>query len=263
MSKESRRRAIQRARQAEARRRRHRRLALGGGAAAVIALAIAVPLATAGGGPPGGTSAMTGRSTTADAPAPLTLAPLSSLGKLVPAPAPGPNGPEGVPVPRAAPLAGTSGKAEGRTVDGVGCDTSEQLVYHIHAHLTVFVNGRARAVPAGIGIPGAQAAQTPTGPFVESGRCFYWLHAHAADGIIHIESPVQRTYTLGDFFDEWGQPLSRTRVGPARGHVTALYDGRVYSGNPRGIPLSAHAQIQLEVGAPLVAPETITFPDGL
>jgi hypothetical protein len=95
------------------------------------------------------------------------------------------------------------------------------------------------------------------------GTCFYWLHIHAPDGIIHIESPVQRTYSLGDFFDEWRQPLGPNQVGPARGHVTAIYNGRVYQGNPRNIPLGAHAQIQLEVGRPLVAPESITWPSGL
>jgi hypothetical protein len=45
--------------------------------------------------------------------------------------------------------------------------------------------------------------------------------------------------------------------------VVALYNGRVYQGNPRNIPLTAHAQIQLEVGTPLVGPEQITFPSGL
>ena len=49
----------------------------------------------------------------------------------------------------------------------------------------------------------------------------------------------------------------------ASGHVTAIYNGKVYRGNPRDIPLTAHAQIQLEVGTPLVAPESITFPNGL
>ena len=33
--------------------------------------------------------------------------------------------------------------------------------------------------------------------------------------------------------------------------------------NPRDIPLNAPAQIQLETGTPLIAPETITFPSGL
>ena len=104
-------------------------------------------------------------------------------------------------------------------MDGIGCQTSEQTLFHIHAHLTVFVNGSPRQVPSGIGIPGAHAQQTAAGSVRRrSGTCFYWLHTHAADGIIHIESPVQRTYTLGEFFDEWGQPLGPGQVGPARGH---------------------------------------------
>jgi len=45
--------------------------------------------------------------------------------------------------------------------------------------------------------------------------------------------------------------------------VTALFNGRVFTGNPRQIPLLAHAQVQLEVGRPLIAPEQITFPKGL
>jgi hypothetical protein len=98
---------------------------------------------------------------------------------------------------------------------------------------------------------------------VASGACFYWLHTHAADGIIHVESPVARTYTLGDLFDVWGQKLGPTGVGPAHGSVTALYNGRVYRGNPREVPLTAHAQIQLDVGRPLIAPVTINFPQGL
>lgn len=90
-----------------------------------------------------------------------------------------------------------------------------------------------------------------------------WLHTHAADGIVHIESPVERTYTLGELFDVWGQPLTRRGVGPARGRVTAFLDGRVFAGDPRTIPLRAHSQIELEVGRPLVAPESIAFPGGL
>jgi hypothetical protein len=90
-----------------------------------------------------------------------------------------------------------------------------------------------------------------------------WLHTHSADGIMHTESPIKRTYTLGDFFDIWGQPLSRRRVGPARGSVTGLFNGRVFTGDPREIPLLAHAQIQLDVGKPRIAPEQIAFPQGL
>ena len=248
---------IAQARAAEARRRRQRRwLAVGGGAVIVAAAAVGIALAVTSGGP-GGAAPPGGGSPS------LKLAALSTLGTLKPAPAPGPTGPEGVPVPGAPPLTGTATKAAGQKVDGIGCDTSEQTVFHIHAHLTLLVNGSARQVPAGIGIPGATGQSTPQGPFISNGKCFYWLHTHAADGIVHIESPVHRTYTLGNFFDEWGQPLGPGQAGPAKGHVTAIYNGKLYQGNPRDIPLNAHAQIQLEVGTPLVAPESITWPGGL
>jgi hypothetical protein len=191
------------------------------------------------------------------------LAALTSLGALrQPGPA-GPPGPEEVPIPLA-PAAGTTAEeALGQPVDGIECSTSEQTLFHVHAHLTIFVNGAARQVPYGIGVPAARVEETPNGPFVGSGRCFYWLHTHAADGIIHIESPVERVYTLGQFFDVWGQPLGRDRVGASTGRVTAIYNGRLVEGDPRAIPLTAHAQIQLEVGRPLVAPEVIGFPEGV
>jgi hypothetical protein len=181
------------------------------------------------------------------------------------APAAGRLGPEGVPIPEAPLLAGVRRRVvPGEAIDGITCDASEQVLFHIHAHLTVDVGGKARRIPAGIGVgPPRQVASTARGAFVEGGSCFMWLHTHSADGIIHTESPITRTYTLGEFFDIWGQPLSRQRVGPARGPVTALFNGRVYTGNPRTIPLLAQAQIQLEVGKPLIAPEQIAFPDGL
>ena len=243
-------------RAAEARRKRRQRLLIGAGALVVVAaLAVGIALGVSG----GGGSATAGGSSTPK----LKLASLSSLGALKPAPSPGPAGPVGVPIPAAAPLTGTATKATGQKVDGIGCQTSEQVLFHIHAHLTIFVNGAPRQVPAGIGIPAARAQNTAQGPFIGSGKCFYWLHTHAADGIIHTESPIQRTYTLGNFFDEWGQPLSDAQAGPAKGHVTAIYNGQLYQGNPRDIPLTKHAQIQLEVGTPLVSPDKIVWPSGL
>jgi hypothetical protein len=242
-------------RAAEARRKRRQRLLMGGAGVLVIAAAaVGITLAVSSGGSPPAAGGGTPH---------LKLTSLSTLGTLRPAPPAGPMGPEGVPVPAAPALTGTATKATGQKVDGIGCDTSEQVLFHIHAHLTIFVNGKPRQVPAAIGIPDARAQSTPQGPFIGSGKCFYWLHTHAADGIIHTESPVQRTYVLGDFFDEWGQPLGPDLLGPVKGHVTAIYNGKLYRGNPRDIPLTRHAQIQLEVGTPLVAPESIRWPSGL
>ena len=246
-------------RAAEARRKRRRSWLIGIGAAVVlIAAAVGIGLAVAGGGSGNGSGNGNGGSPR------LKLASLGTLGALKPASGAVTAGPEGgVPIPTAAPLASTATAATGKSVDGIRCQSSEQTIFHIRAHLTIFVNGSPRQVPAAIGIPGAQAQSTPQGSFISAGTCFYWLHTHAPDGIVHIESPVQRTYTLGDFFDLWGQPLGPGQVGPATGPVVAIYNGQRYEGNPRDIPLNAHAQIQLEVGKPLIAPVTITFPSGL
>jgi hypothetical protein len=161
-------------------------------------------------------------------------------------------------------LAGTDGQAQGQPVDGISCQTSEQVVYHIHAHLAVYANGTARTIPEGIGIvPPTQVVQTSAGPFVVAGQCFYWLHSHTSDGIIHIESPTLRVYTLGNYFDIWNQPLSATQVGPVHGAVTAFVDGQPFTGDPRSIPLNAHTLIHLDVGSTSPGPQPFTFPPGL
>jgi hypothetical protein len=186
------------------------------------------------------------------------FAPLATLGHLDPAPALGRAGPEGPPLEQGRDLAPAGSPAPGASVEGIACQGGEQNLFHIHARLTLFVNGVSEKVPSGVGIADPQTQQTTRGPFVGGGACFSWLHTHAADGIIHIESPVQRPFTLGNFFDLWGQPLSTTQVGPARGTVTVLVNHRVWLGDPRDLRLRAHAQIQLEVGKPLVAPVTIS-----
>jgi hypothetical protein len=194
----------------------------------------------------------------------LPLAPLASAGRLAKAPAPGKLGPEQVPIPKGKTLAYPQELKLGETIDGVTCQRSEKIAFHVHAHLTIFVDGKARQIPYGIGIgPPLEGVRTPVGAFVESGSCFMWLHTHAADGVIHVEAPKLQTFRLGQFFAVWGQKLSRTRVGPARGKVTVFYDGKVWTGNPNDIPLTGQNQIQLDVGSPVVAPEHIAFPEGL
>jgi hypothetical protein len=165
---------------------------------------------------------------------------------------------EGVPI-ETGPDLGSASTTQTGPVHGITCGPTEQLAYHIHAHLLVYVNGSARALPGGIGIPGSQVQQTAEGPVAAGGQCIYWLHTHAPDGIIHIESPTERIYTLGEFFDEWHQPLSSTRVADAHGAVTALVDGKPWTGSVRAIPLKPHAVIQLAVGKPVPAFQPLSW----
>jgi hypothetical protein len=157
---------------------------------------------------------------------------------------------EGIPIQNGAAVAPASTTQTG-TVNGIQCGSKEELAYHIHAHLTVFDNGQARSIPGGIGIPGSQVVQTTQGPVASGGQCIYWLHTHAPDGVIHIESPTQRIYSLGDFFDEWHQPLSATQVGDVKGKVSAVVNGKPWTKSIRAIPLDPHQVIQLNVGSPV------------
>jgi len=184
---------------------------------------------------------------------------VASLAFVAPPP-PGPKGLEQIPVPQVPILAQPRTLHLNQVVDGIKCELSEKVVFHIHAHLAIFVKGKQRQVPYGIGIgPPLRGQRAPVGAFVTGGSCFAWLHTHTGDGIIHMEAPKQITFNLGEFFDIWGQKLSSSQVGPAHGKVTALVDGKVVSGDPRKIVLKAHELIQLDVGTPLVGQQKIGF----
>ncbi|GEM_PF-592622 len=89
--------------------------------------------------------------------------------------------------------------ARGETIDGIQCNSNEQLNSHYHAHLAIYVNGSQVPIPDDVG------RQDPS--------CLYWLHTHnitGDDGVIHIESPDSRTFQLYQFFDIWGQTFTST-----------------------------------------------------
>jgi hypothetical protein len=133
-------------------------------------------------------------------------------------------------------------------IDGISCQP-EHLESHYHAHLTLLRNGRQVTVPAYIGIDFKH-------------QCLYWLHTHDATGIMHIESPDTRTYTLGEFFDVWGQPLSPTRADSLKGKLKVFIGDRSFHGNPRSIVLKPHELITIEQGGAVVPPP-FQFPAGL
>jgi hypothetical protein len=144
------------------------------------------------------------------------------------------------------------------TINGIPCQTNEQLAVHYHAHLSIIVGGNETTLPAGVGID-------------QTTQCLYWLHVHATDGIIHIEAPktsAARKFTLGDVFDIWGKPLSSTQIGAAKltkdQKLVIYVDGKPYAGNPRSIVLASHTQVVIEITPPEVTPPpTFTFPSGL
>ena len=103
-------------------------------------------------------------------------------------------------------------------------------------------------IPAYIGIPAGA-------------RCIYWLHTHTPDGFIHVEAPVDRSFTLGDFFAIWGRPLDKSHAveGLAPGDSMRVWvDGKVFRGDPSTIPLKAHTDITIQLGPPYTKPAPFT-----
>jgi hypothetical protein len=158
---------------------------------------------------------------------------------------------------------------------GIPCDQLEHTQVHYHAALQIVYQGNVLPIPANIGISG-----DPTAP-----TCFYWLHVHAANpNVIHIESPANQTFNLGQFFSVWStwskaqggpnEPLDATHVStltltPDEKLVVYidLQDGKgptVYAGDPKAIPLKSHEVITLEITPPEVTPPpAFTFTSGL
>jgi hypothetical protein len=163
-------------------------------------------------------------------------------------------GPNGLPIETGRFLAPATTTAPGPIEKGIQCQSLAQLAYTAYIHLQVYVEGRSRALPGGIGLVGERPRITRNGGLLFSAKtCMYWLHTLASDGLIEIQSPVPLHYTLGDFFRIWNQPLSGNRVATAAGHVTAIVDGSRWNRDPSAIPLNEHTEIELAVGTPVPA----------
>jgi hypothetical protein len=154
----------------------------------------------------------------------------------------------------------------GRAFTTIPCDQLEHTQVHQHAYLQILTNGQRVPIPTAIG---------------RTTNCYYWLHMHAqTPGMIHIESPADRTFTLGDFFDVWSD-WSGLRQPLDSGHVSYLFtldstqklvvyvdmsDGKapsVFTGDPRSIVLKDHEVITLEITPPSVSPPpSFAWPPG-
>jgi hypothetical protein len=221
---------------------------------AALLVGAALTLSGCGGGATGSTGA-------AQTTAPLTFStttttPTSTVATPTSRPYLGPNG---LPVETGPFLAASTTTHLGAIIHKIQCEPIAQLAYATYAHLQVYVDGRSRALPGGIGLVDQNVLATPHGLHYGTHTCMYWLHTRAADGLIQAESPVPRRFTLGDFFAIWHQRLSPTRVAGARGRVTATVNGIRWHRNPAAIPLTEHAAIQLAVGKPVPGPQPVDW----
>lgn len=134
-------------------------------------------------------------------------------------------------------------------ISGVECNRGEQLNHHIHSHLDVFVDGQKEQIPANVGI-------------LNSPPCLYWLHTHSSNGVIHVEAPQERNFTIGQVLDIWEQ--TRDSAGffdsVSGMNATAYVDGNPVEGNYRDVELTSLSEIALVYGeAPDEIPRGFDF----
>jgi hypothetical protein len=121
---------------------------------------------------------------------------------------------------------------------GLNALSQEQLAFHIHQHLDIFVDGKK--VPGGV----------PFGIGINDDSYITELHTHTPDGIIHVESARKLDFTLGQFFAEWGVFLNRGCVGAYCNGLKWYVNGVRQRGNPQRLVLKDHQEIVLVVGKP-------------
>ena len=92
------------------------------------------------------------------------------------------------------------------------------------------------------------------------------MHTHDETGIIHIESPLQKSFTLGQFFNIWKQNLSNNQVLNYTTDITHplnvyINGTKVSNGTDfRNIHIHAHDVIAIVYGKPPhVIPEKADF----
>jgi hypothetical protein len=220
---------LERERQAAEAAARRRRLQIGGGSIAAIAIvAVVVILLVSGGGSSSSSTSGANGGPSGGAAAGLTKGPA-------------PWKPE------------YSSLAE--RMSALKLPQASNQIYHLHAILFVYVNGKRVTVPSQIGID-------PRGTLLAS------LHTHDATGIVHMESVQKYPFTIGEFFDIWGVYFSNDQIGsyrPGNGKVLQTWvDGKQVK-DPAKYVMGPHDVIIVGYGKPGSFPtsKNITFPSGL
>jgi hypothetical protein len=150
----------------------------------------------------------------------------------------------------------------GKPAGGIPCSTTEYINnYHVHAYVGIIVDGKQVALPDAIGLKDPAPA---TDGFIDSAKCFYYIHTHDASGVVHVEVPQNLPYTatpykFGDLLDVWGLSANKEHFGPFHGKIR-IYVGNVplketlvtkyapYTKTLRSIKLRSHEVIWIVIG---------------
>jgi hypothetical protein len=134
-------------------------------------------------------------------------------------------------------------------LEALGLPARQGKALHVHQHVDVFVNAKPVIVPAGIGIGDG---------FISP------LHTHDTSGVIHVESPTVRSFSLAEFFAVWGVRLTKTCLADECGAGDLhLYVNGKPAADPNRVVLTQHLELAVAFGPPpQPVPSSYRFPSG-
>jgi hypothetical protein len=205
--------------------------------------------------------------------APELVATPPSVDSPAPAPTPAPAPPPPPPLPPAVPPLSTdvqditdghaigndrwpNPQTDGAPIGRFSCVINPPQSLAFYAHLSILVNNEPQKIPKYLGA----SAQPPT-------HCFYAIHTHDSSGKIHVTPAAAGTFTLGELFEIWGQPLTNTNVAGVSGLPVEIYvtdNGvatKVEDTEWRNIELKSHREITIALGTPLAEIPNFTWTD--
>jgi hypothetical protein len=147
-------------------------------------------------------------------------------------------------------------QTDGTPRAGFDCVVNPPDTYSVRAHLSILVNNEPQAIPNRLGA-------APSGLT----HCFYPIHTDDASGRIHVVSAAAGTFTLGQLFQIWGQPLTNTNVAGISGLPIEVFitdNGtvvKVEEADWSNIELTSHREITIELGVPTAEIPNFTWAD--
>ncbi len=124
-------------------------------------------------------------------------------------------------------------------LDALKLPTTGDDPVHYHVMLTVYVDGKKTTVPSELGSQQGGSVGSP-------------INTHEANGVIHVESPAQFPYALGDIFGVWGVLFNSRALGgyvaSGSNKISVFVDGKPVS-QTSTLPLKDQANIVVAYGS--------------
>ena len=149
-----------------------------------------------------------------------------------------------------------SPQTDGSPIGRFTCVVNPPQALAFRAHLSILVNNEPQKIPLYLGA----SPRPPT-------HCFFAIHTHDSSGRIHVTPDAPGTFTLGELFQIWGQPLTNTNVAGITGLPVEVFvtdNGttvKVEDTDWAAIELKPHREITIELGTPLTEIPNFTWAD--